>query len=319
MNVLIDYARGLGAAIMPRSLVALLWSYLATLVVAAVLATVIFSTALSSVAGSAMSEQLANGHTAEWLVDLIGRDGASLGFGAIGMLAVALVPLYLVLAIFLSGGVVASVLRALGAIPVREPATFFGACARYLGPMARIALVELVVLGGTITGLAIFGGVVLAASLGNVVAWGLVILFLVVLAVVTAVFDVARIDVVAHDHRSAIKAFRDAGRFAARRAASLAIVVALNLVLSVAIGWVLLWLDSRVSDAGGAGVFLAILVGQIVVLGRLWARIAAYATEAAIYQRTETVRGEPVRVDERPFAVVEEPATAPAPESQPLG
>ena len=311
MNTVNDYLRGLAASVARPSLVALGWAWAASLAAAAALATLIHSFVAGSVDGSAMAEALRRGQAAEWVVDLMGQPGMGRSIGLLTTAALVLAPIYLVAAVFLSGGVVDAVARALGLVGRREPETFFGACARHVGAMARVALVEAVVLGIVVVSLLIMrvsGG---AAGLGDGFAWGWVAASLFTLALVTAVFDFARVAIVARDERRAIAACLDAARFAGRRLPAVAAVVIANLLLALALAGALVWLHSRVDLTTGAGVLLGIVLGQLSVAGRLWARIAAYATEAAVWQRAETPRPEIVRTIETPVVVEHEP--------QPLG
>ena len=303
-----DYIRGLRASFSRPALVAVAWSYAATLVLAALLTTLVFSFVSGTVANSAMAEQLRQGMTGSWIVDLTGTPGIQSTVAVLVLLALALAPLYVVLAVFLSGGVVTGVERALWIVGDREPRTFFAACGRYVGPMLRLALVEVVILGITITALFIVRAAGTAVGLGNGFAWGWVAVSLLVLAIVTAVFDFARIEIVARDTRKAIASWVAAIRLAGRRAPAFLVVVALNLVLSLAVAVALIWLHGRIDLSTGGGLFLGLVVGQIAVFGRIWARVAAYATEAALWQSSERSA-----VDPRPIQIEPEPEVEHAP------
>lgn len=303
-----DYIRGLRASFSGPALVAVGWSWAATLVMAALLTTLVFTFVSGTVGSSAMAEQLREGMTGSWIVDLTGTPGTQGTVGALFLLAIALAPLYLVLAVFLSGGVVAGVERALGIVGDREPRTFFSACGRYVGPMFRLALVEIVILGIAITVLFIVRGAGTAVGLGNWFAWGWLAASLVVLAIVTAVFDFARVEAVARDTRQAISSWVSAIRFAGRRAPAFLGVVVLNLLLALVVAGTLIWLHGRIDLSTGGGVFLGIVVGQIAVLGRIWARVAAYATEAALWQTSDLAAVAP-----RPLAVEPAPEVEPVP------
>lgn len=290
METIHDYLRGLRAAVAPRAFVALGWAWFASVAVAALFTTLVFLFVQSSVTHSAMAEELRQGQSGTWIVDLMGQPGVGSVVQLLAVLALLLVPAYLVLTVFLSGGVVSSVLRALGMTERREYGTFFGESARFVGPMFRFALVEVVVVGIFVTGLLIVRGI--GASAGPGFAWGWVVVTVFVLAFLTSLFDFGRIWLVAHDSRSAIDAFREGMGFLGRRPLAILLVVTLNLVLAIAVAGSLLWLHGRIDLSTGGGVFLGLLVGQLSVAGRLWARIAAYATEAAIWDRDATA--EPV-------------------------
>ena len=67
-----DYIRGLRASFSGPALVAVAWSWAATLVMAALLTTLVFTFVSGTVGSSAMAEQLRQGMTGSWIIDLTG-------------------------------------------------------------------------------------------------------------------------------------------------------------------------------------------------------------------------------------------------------
>jgi hypothetical protein len=282
METLRDFFRGLVASVAGPALGALGWAYAASLAVAAAFTVVVFRFVQASVAGSAEAADLRHGQSADWVVDVLGTPGMRPGVVTLMTLATVLVPVYLVLVIFLSGGVVSRVRTALGLAP-REP--FLPASARHVWPMARVALVEIVTVGIVAVALGMGLAVGIYAELGNAVPWALLAVAVFVLALVTSVFDYVRIGLVDRDDGSALKALGGALKFAGRRAPSVALLAVLEAALALAVWWLAVWLHSLVPLETGAGVLLGILVGQAGVLARLWARVAAYAAEASLWSR----------------------------------
>ncbi|MCC6744526.1 MAG: hypothetical protein IT175_11755 [Acidobacteria bacterium] len=77
-------------------------------------------------------------------------------------------------------------------------------------------------------------------------------------------------------------AWRDAISHAVTRVPSFAVVVFFNLVVTLVVAWIALTMHGTVPRETGGGVILALVVGQLGILGRIWARIAALATQASL-------------------------------------
>jgi hypothetical protein len=288
MRALKDFARGLTASFSGQALVALGWAYAACLAVGFVFTLMMYRFVAGTVAGSAMASDLRQGQSAGWSVDQFGRPGTSTSVAMLVTAAMVLAPVYLVLVVFFSGGVVAKVRAALG---LAGPERFLSASARYAGVMARVASVEVIVVG-------VLGGILLVgmtvgdyADLGNAFAWSTLALSMCALALVTSVFDYARIGVVASDNGSALAALRGAVRFVGQRALPVVFLAALNGALALAVAWLLVWAHSVVSLDTGAGMLLGLVVGQVGVLGRLWSRVVAYAAETSLWEQASPSEG----------------------------
>lgn len=282
METLKDFGRGLAASFSPHSLVALGWVYAAVLGAGAAFTLLAFRFVMSSVMSTATAADLRAGQTAAWAIDLIGSPGTQPAVATLSTAAVVLVPVYLVLVIFFSGGVISKVRAALG---FAGPERFLTASARHAGAMARVAAVEIVVVGilGVICMIALGAA---ATSRTHAVAWATLAVALYVLAVVTSAFDYARVAVVARDDGSALGAITGALGFAGRRAPSVLALAALNGVLALAALWAFVWAHSAVALDTGGGVLLGLIVGQVSVIARLWTRMVAYAAETSLWERT---------------------------------
>src|SRR5262249_41757743 len=103
------------------------------------------------------------------------------------------------------------------------------------------------------------------------------------LALVTMIFDYAKIRAVVEDRHSAIGSLIAGWRFAARRPASTLGLYALN-------GWLLFFVIVLYSliapGAGGVGVSMwwGFLVGQLYLLARLGVKLVFYASQIAYFQ-----------------------------------
>lgn len=282
METLKDFVRGIRASFGSSALVAVGWAYAAVLAVGLAFTLVAFRFVAASVDHSAMAAELRAGQTAAWAIDVLGRDGTWAAVSAIAAVAVVLVPIYLVLVIFFSGGILAKVRASLG---LAGPERFVTASARHAGAMARVASLEIVVVG--ILGAIVLFGVSAAAvaDVGHWVAWLTLAVALAALAIVTAVFDYARIGVVANDDGSAARALGDAFGFVTRQGLSVVVLALLNLVVAVVALWAAAWIHSLVALDTGGGVALGIVVGQVGLFARLWSRVAAYASETSLWSR----------------------------------
>ena len=282
METLKDFGRGLGASLSRPALLALAWAYGACLAVGLAFTILAYRFVAGTVSNSAMAGELRQGQTADWMVDLIGTPGTSSSVRLTMTAAILFVVVYLVLTVFFSGGVVAKVRTALG---LAGPERFLESSARYIGPMALVASAEVVavVVLAIVFVVATYAGGLFGAR--PAIAWPLLALSAFTFALVTSVFDYARIRLVACEDRAVLAALGGAFRFVGRRALPVVALTVLNGVVALAALWLLVWVHALVPLDTGAGLLLGIVVGQIGILGRLWARVAAYATETALWAR----------------------------------
>ncbi|HQR37884.1 MAG TPA: hypothetical protein PLF26_05730 [Blastocatellia bacterium] len=289
-----DFINGLRASFRTPSIKTIAWCFAICLVFAGLFALVVYGFVARRVDGSAISESLRNGIDIDWTIDTLGSDGFGASFRMLATLAVALVPAYLVVSVFLSGGIVSSVRRALGYDDDTTRVSFFTLCAWYLGPMARVAILEVVVL------LAVTVGVAIGARSGgpttreNVLAWVWLFGSAYALTLVASLFDYARIEVVAAGRRSAFSALGSACRLAGRKPLGVAVLALLNMALSLGVWVGFVWLHSNVNLTTAGGVAAGVLVGQIGIIGRFWTRVVAYASETSLHARGAVV---PARVE----------------------
>jgi hypothetical protein len=108
--------------------------------------------------------------------------------------------------------------------------------------------------------------------------------FLPTLASVTVLFDYARVRAVVEDRRSMLAALAASGRFIGRHPSAVAGVFSLNLLLFAFV--LVCYAIAAPSAAGGSAgaVLLRLIVGQLYILGRLFAKLTMYASEVALFQ-----------------------------------
>jgi hypothetical protein len=155
--------------------------------------------------------------------------------------------------------------------------------------MARVASLEVVVVG--ILAALLFLGVSAAAvaDVGHPVAWLTFAVALVVLAIVTSLFDYARVAVVANDDGSALGALRDGIELLGRSPMSVVVLALLNGAVGLVVFLLAVWVHSVAPLDTGAGVLVGLLVGQAGLAARLWSRVAAYAAETSLWERARAV------------------------------
>lgn len=104
------------------------------------------------------------------------------------------------------------------------------------------------------------------------------------MAVVTVLFDYARVRAVVEDRRSMTAALVASARFIRRHPSAVAGVFGLNLLLFA--GVLVFYAIAAPSAAGGSAgaILLRLLVGQVYITGRLAAKLTMYASEVALFQ-----------------------------------
>ena len=258
---------------------------------------------------SLVAEQAARGVNVQWwreFTDQAGALGRTFQPGIIGFAAVVdnlsafadaearsspllwLGACYLLLWLFLAGGILDRYARAR---PTRSY-EFFMACGVYFVRFLRlapfIAFAYYVLFAGvhpllfdrvfveltrdvTVERTAFFMRLALYAVFG------------VLLALVSVIFDYAKVRAVVEDRRSMIGAIASGARFARRNAGA---VAALYLLTGGLFAALLLVYAIAAPGAGstGAGGWLGVAIGQLYLLGRVWIRLVFFASETALFQ-----------------------------------
>jgi hypothetical protein len=209
--------------------------------------------------------------------------------------------------VLLSGGILDRLARGR---PVRA-AHFFGACGVYALRFLRLA----VFVGAAYWALFrwlhpfLFGTVyhhftrdMTQERDGIMLRTGLYVLFALAIAFVNAAADFAKVRSVVEDRRSMIGALGASLRFMRRRPFRVTGLYLLNAIAFLAI--LRLWL--QVAPAAGAPAWLALLVTEVYLLARVWAKLAFMASEVVFFQgelaHAQYIAAPPARWPESPAA-----------------
>ena len=104
--------------------------------------------------------------------------------------------------------------------------------------------------------------------------------FLIPVVFVSIVADFAKVRAVVEDRRSMLAAAATALRFVRRRFLRVGALYLLNIVAALII--LRLWL--QVAPSATAPVWAALLIGQVYLLARIWAKLAFMSSEVAFFQ-----------------------------------
>jgi hypothetical protein len=168
-------------------------------------------------------------------------------------------------------------------------AGFFAAAGVYFPRFARLAVVQGVVYGFLFAGLhpylfeRVFHRLTREMAVEReafAVRAGLYVVFGLVLASANLVFDYAKVRAVVEDRRSMIGALGAAVRFVRRNPAAW-VVFLLNFATFA--GCLLLY-ALIAPGASGPSIGWVFAVGQLYILARLWAKLAFWASETALFQ-----------------------------------
>ena len=195
------------------------------------------------------------------------------------------VAVYLGLWTFLSGGVLDRLARGRA---VRVSA-FFATCGVFFLRFLRLAVVIGVAYWALFTYLHPFLFDVVYNRLTRdmtaerdaiVLRGALYLVFAMALLLVSAVADFAKVRAVVEDRHSMIGALSASVRFIRRRFFRVAGLYLLNVIALLVV--VRLWL--QVAPSAGTAPWLALLIGQVYLLVRVWAKLAFMASETVYFQ-----------------------------------
>ena len=195
---------------------------------------------------------------------------------------------YIVLWIFLAGGILDRY--------ARDHATraygFFAASGVFFFRFLRLAVVQWLVYGLLFRALhpwlfdSLFARLTHEMTVERtafLVRLALYLLFGVLVAACTTIFDYAKVRAVVEDRRSMLGALRAALGFVGRNAGACTGLFAANFALFVLVvglyGFV-----SPGAAGGGIRVWIGFAIGQLYVLGRLWVKLLFWASETSLFQ-----------------------------------
>ena len=244
-------------------------------------------------ADSLMADKL----DAAWFIDVVNHQfpGGAADTVAlqVGGLFVVMGVCYLLLNTLLAGGVIGVFNSADGLFTMRK---FWGDAGAYFWRFFRLTLISLIFYGVAV-GIymllrwPIENAAERASAFEPVIykRWAAMALLALLFAYINMVFDYAKIGTVAHSDRGDSKGmFREtfrAFRFAFRyffSAFGLYLIIAL---VGLALFLVFNALRWSVDQSSAGRVSLAILLGQIVLAGRMWTRLVFYAAETHLYKK----------------------------------
>jgi hypothetical protein len=189
---------------------------------------------------------------------------------------------------FLSGGILDRYARNR---PTRA-AGFFGACGDWFGRMLRLdvfAALAYLILFGWIHPLLfdrLYGWLTHDLPVERTAfLWrlALYVLFALLAFAIHIVVDVAKVRAVVEDRRSIIGAYLAAWRFV--REHPLAVIGIYACVAGALVVWLAMYaLIAPGATVQGAWIWLALMVGQFYILGRLWLKLQTQASLVALYQ-----------------------------------
>ena len=223
---------------------------------------------------------------------------------------------YLVLWLFLTGGIIDRYARSR---PTRSY-EFFTACGVYfvrflrLAPFMVLAYYVLFAIVHPMLFDEAYGALIRDVTVEQtafLMRLALYALFGALLVVVNVIFDYAKVRAIVEDRRSMVGAVIAGVRFVRRNAAAVTGLYMLTGVLFVAL---LSLYAIAAPDAGSSGprAWMAVVIGQIYLIGRLWIRLVFCASETALFQgrlaHTGYIAGGPVARPEP--AIVEQLAAA---------
>lgn len=277
MSILIAYAHGTREASRRPTLAGLLW--LAN-VLLALPAYLLFENAL----GHAVGRSAAVFDLGAFLEVLAGPSGLVRDVAGLVLLALAL---SLLVSGFLQGGILHALLHGQGGGAAGRD--FFSGGARYYGRFLLLALGSPLL---WVPAAAVFIPVHLMLkaamggstneSLGSALFILRLVLALVLVSLVRMVLDYARIRIVREDSPRVLGSLAWAVRFVAGRFGRTALLYALLSLTGWAIFAAYLGLDGMLRKATGGAFVPAFLLGQLLIAGRGWLRVAFAAAQARL-------------------------------------
>jgi hypothetical protein len=284
MSVFSAIAKGLGTTFRKPRIVAILYAFNVLFAVAAAAPLLLI---VQQELGHSLLGSNVRPVDAMWIGEVVLKYGASLKPLLGGSLIIGF--LYLVLHVFLSGGIVGRLLDREGSSKLES---FFADSGRYFWRYVRIFLLSLVfwVLTFGVV-LSLLSALIRPLMENAWTEWLPLILSnvhfliaLLLLSIVHMIVDYARIAVVSDGERSIVKALRHALRFLGTRFFRAWGIYVLLVVLTLAGTVVFYVVLGRFAAPGLAGVVASLVWMQLYVLFRLWMRTVFVAAQAEYYR-----------------------------------
>ena len=278
-----------------------LWLYLINVVFAAVLVI-----PLRDVVGRISKTDLADEFVSGFPVDLFGMFWSEhrFAFKSLMLSAAGLGVLYLIVNIFLTGGLIAS-LTAERRVSLRR---FVHSAGRYFWRYLRLFVLLVVVIGLVVAGYNLWlsefvedlrknATTDMASSLWRA---GAVAVVLVLVSLILMVFDYAKIRTVVDTRRSMFLAALVALAFALRRPLRTVSLFYLNLVIVGILFTIYLLVENQFSNATTVSIVCLFVVQQVFILTRIWMKLSFFASQLAFYRAVREALPSPEPAEAEP-------------------
>lgn len=287
----------------------LLWLYLINLLFAAVLV-VPFRRVVGELSKTDLADEFVAGFPLDTFIEFWYQQSSVLK--SIGLSAVGLGVLYLVVHIFLTGGIVT-------ALTVGHRVSlhrFVSDGARYFWRFLRLFVLLLVVIGMFVAAYSAGLNELIEDLQESAVTdrasffWRVlsVAVLLIVISLVLMVFDYAKVRTVVDRRRSVFIATVLAFAFSVRRAWHAVPLFFLNLMILAALFGVYLIVENQFSNATVASMISLFVVQQLFILSRIWMKLSFFSTQLAYYNS----------VRESSLSPLESPAPTPSTLTDPI-
>ena len=235
---------------------------------------------------SLAGNQLMTGFDFTVVRDVLAKDGA--GWFSVTRMLVWSIPVYLVISIFLTGGVLSFLVHSQTRFSL---AFFFQECARYFPRFLRVFLL----LSASLLLLALTLGLLLLVLLGLVILGSpseVTVITVFVLCAAIFLFpalllflaaDYARIFVVTSTERKMWGAFREGIRLVRKEFFPVLGLQVLLLLVPAAFAIAYLLLEGAIPMVSGVTIILVLLFQQAYVISRMWTRILFFAAQSTLY------------------------------------
>ena len=278
-----------------------LWLYLINLAFAAVLV-IPLRNVVSEISKTDLADEFVSGFAVDSFAIFWSEHSSA--FKSLGVAALGLGVLYLIVNIFLTGGLIAS-LTAERRVSLRR---FVHSAGRYFWRYLRLFVLLVVVIGLVVAGYNLWlsefvedlrksATTDVASFLWRAAAVGVL---LVLVSLVLMVFDYAKIRTVVDGRRSVIIATCVAFGFSFRRFLRTVTLFYFNLVIVGILFAIYLIVENQFSNATTASMVSLFVVQQIFIVSRIWMRLSFFATQMAFYCAATEVLPSPSPMETEP-------------------
>jgi len=263
----------------------LLWLYLVNLVFAGVLVAP-FREIVGELGKTDLADKFVSGFPLDTFMVFWRQQ--STAFKSLGIAAVGLGIVYLLVNIFLTGGIIAS-LTAKHRVSMRR---FLNTAGRYFLRYLRLFVILAIVIGLLVAGYGMGLSDIVDSRRENALTdvssffWraGPLFALLVIVSLILMVFDYAKIRTIVDGRRSMFFASFAALGFALRRGLRTVSLFYLNLLIVLVLWALYLLVENQFSNATLFSMISLFVVQQLFILSRVWMRLSFFSSQLAFYQ-----------------------------------